>query len=181
MALPLILAIVVFFTVVAVVFAFGAATVAPSSVLGSRLREIGWQRPKHPAQARHARTHPAGSRSPQPRPAHFPHRCFPNPRLAHSGRISRARSTSPSTAVCASCSPPSASFSVFLVYRIQFAPASARSDSLSAFSFPRFLLKEKMQERQRRIRLGLPDATRSHRHLRRSRTASRSGPDPRRR
>ena len=44
MALPLILAIVVFFTVVAVVAAFGAAAVSPSSVLGSRLREIGWQR-----------------------------------------------------------------------------------------------------------------------------------------
>src|SRR5258706_2551324 len=29
-----------------IVFAFGAASVAPSSVLGSRLREIGWQRPK---------------------------------------------------------------------------------------------------------------------------------------
>src|ERR1700728_1183940 len=46
MPLPLILSIVAFFTVVAIVFAFGAASVAPSSVLGSRLREIGWQRPK---------------------------------------------------------------------------------------------------------------------------------------
>ena len=46
MPLPLILSIVVFLTIVVIVFAFGAATVAPSSVLGSRLREIGWQRPK---------------------------------------------------------------------------------------------------------------------------------------
>jgi len=37
---------------VVIVFAFGAAAVAPSSVLGSRLREIGWQRPK--AQAKPA-------------------------------------------------------------------------------------------------------------------------------
>src|SRR6266404_5769544 len=44
--MPLILSIVVFLTIVIIVFAFGAATVAPSSVLGSRLREIGWQRPK---------------------------------------------------------------------------------------------------------------------------------------
>ena len=44
MELSLILSLVVFFTIVAVVFAFGAAALAPSSVLGSRLREIGWQR-----------------------------------------------------------------------------------------------------------------------------------------
>jgi len=42
--MALALTILVFVTVVAAVFAFGAATVAPSSVLGSRLREIGWQR-----------------------------------------------------------------------------------------------------------------------------------------
>src|SRR6202451_2528195 len=46
MTLPLILSIVAFLTVAVIVFAFGAASVAPSSVLGSRLREIGWQRPK---------------------------------------------------------------------------------------------------------------------------------------
>src|SRR5215469_6524763 len=40
-----ILAIVVFVTIVVAVFALGAATVVPASVLGSRLREIGWQRP----------------------------------------------------------------------------------------------------------------------------------------
>jgi len=38
---PLILTIVVFATVVAVVFAFGAAVVTPSSMLGARLRELG--------------------------------------------------------------------------------------------------------------------------------------------
>ena len=41
MPLPLILSIVVFFTIVVIVFAFGAAAIMPSSVLGSRLREIG--------------------------------------------------------------------------------------------------------------------------------------------
>src|ERR1039458_9689790 len=40
------LSILIFLTIAVVVFAFGAATVAPSSVLGARLREIGWQRPK---------------------------------------------------------------------------------------------------------------------------------------
>jgi hypothetical protein len=40
------LTIFVFLTIAVIVFAFGAAAVMPSSVLGSRLREIGWQRPK---------------------------------------------------------------------------------------------------------------------------------------
>jgi len=39
MSLPLIISIVAFFTIAIIVFAFGAATVTPSSVLGSRLRE----------------------------------------------------------------------------------------------------------------------------------------------
>src|SRR5579863_9113706 len=41
--MPLLLTIVVFVTVVLVVFAFGAAAVTPSSVLGARLRALGGQ------------------------------------------------------------------------------------------------------------------------------------------
>jgi tight adherence protein C len=41
--MPLILTIVIFITVVAVIFAFGAAAVTPSSVLGARLRALGGQ------------------------------------------------------------------------------------------------------------------------------------------
>lgn len=40
----LVLAIVLFLTIVLVVFAFGAAAYAPSSVLGSRLRSLSWQK-----------------------------------------------------------------------------------------------------------------------------------------
>ena len=39
--MPLILTIIVFITIVLVVFAFGAAAVTPSSVLGARLRALG--------------------------------------------------------------------------------------------------------------------------------------------
>src|SRR5450755_222517 len=46
MTLALAISIFAFLTIAVIVFAFGAATLAPSSVLGSRLREIGWQRPK---------------------------------------------------------------------------------------------------------------------------------------
>ena len=38
------LSIFVFFSIAVIVFAFGAAASTPSSILGSRLREIGWQR-----------------------------------------------------------------------------------------------------------------------------------------
>ena len=41
--MPLILTIVAFVTVVLVVFAFGAAAVTPTSVLGARLRALGGQ------------------------------------------------------------------------------------------------------------------------------------------
>src|SRR3984957_1201017 len=44
----MILAIVVFVTVVLVVFAFGAAVVTPSSVLGARLRALGGQATQAP-------------------------------------------------------------------------------------------------------------------------------------
>ena|SRR5579864_5533754 len=42
------LTIVVFLTIALVVFSFGAAAYAPSSLLGSRLRALGWQRAKPP-------------------------------------------------------------------------------------------------------------------------------------
>src|ERR1035438_4045328 len=44
----LILTIVIFVTVVLVVFAFGAAVVTPSSVLGARLRALGGQQVQAP-------------------------------------------------------------------------------------------------------------------------------------
>jgi len=42
--MELVLAIVLFLTIALVVFAFGAAAYAPSSVLGSRLRSLSWQK-----------------------------------------------------------------------------------------------------------------------------------------
>jgi tight adherence protein C len=44
----LVLTILIFVTVVLVVFSFGAAAVSPASVLGSRLRALGWQRQEAP-------------------------------------------------------------------------------------------------------------------------------------
>src|SRR5437868_3507658 len=43
------LAVLIFLSVALAVFSFGAAVYAPSSVLGTRLRALGWQRPQRPA------------------------------------------------------------------------------------------------------------------------------------
>jgi tight adherence protein C len=155
MTLPLILSIVAFLTVVVIVFAFGAATVAPSSVLGSRLREIGWQRPKTQAKL------PIRERMQQ---ALDP--------------FSRALPVSPTevsetrTWLIQAGYRNASHITIYRGLRVLFAALGFLSvflftgfDSLllllgvTAFGFfiPRFLLKKKLQERQRRIRIALPD------------------------
>src|SRR5229473_1236151 len=155
MSLALALSIFVFLTIVVIVFAFGAASVAPSSVLGSRLREIGWQRPK--AQAKPAiRERMQQALDP----------------------FSRALPLSPTDVsqtrawlIQAGYRDPQ-HVTIYRGLRVLFAALGFFSvflfsgfDSplllLGCFGFgfflPRFLLKKKLQERQRRIRLGLPD------------------------
>jgi tight adherence protein C len=156
MALTLALSVFVFLFIAVVVFAFGAATVAPSSVLGSRLREIGWQRPK--AQAKPAiRERMQQALDP----------------------LSRALPTSASEVsktrlwlIQAGYRSPQ-HMTIFRGLRVLFAALGFLSVfvftgfnspllllGVTAFGFfiPRFLLKKKLQERQRRLQLGLPDA-----------------------
>jgi tight adherence protein C len=153
--MPLALSIVAFFTIVIVVFAFGAATVAPSSVLGSRLREIGWQRQK--AEARPAIRE------------RFEQALDP---------LSRALPISPSEVSQTRLWLIQAGYrsaqhlTIYRGSRVLFAAIGFLGvflftgfDSpllllgMTAFGFfiPRFLLKKKLKERQRRIRIGLPD------------------------
>jgi tight adherence protein C len=155
MTVALALSIFVFLTIAVVVFAFGAATVAPSSVLGSRLREIGWQRPKAPAK-------PAMRERMQQALDPF----------------SRALPTSPSEVSKTRLWLFQAGYrnashvTIYRGLRVLFAAVGFVSVFLftgfnspmlllgmAAFGFflPRFMLKKKMEERQRRIRLGLPD------------------------
>src|ERR1035437_1716583 len=150
------LSIFVFLTIVVIVFAFGAATVAPSSVLGSRLREIGWQRPK-------AQVKPVTRERIQQ--ALDP--------------LSRALPVSPTNVSQTRAWLIQAGYrnaqhvTIYRGLRVLFAALGFLSVflfsgfnspllliGLTAFGFfiPRFLLKKKMQERQRRLRLGLPDA-----------------------
>jgi len=44
--MAIVLAILIFLTIAGALFAFGAAAYAPSSILGSRLRSLAWQRPQ---------------------------------------------------------------------------------------------------------------------------------------
>jgi tight adherence protein C len=155
MPLPLILAAVVFFTIAVIVFAFGAAVVTPSSVLGSRLREIGWQRPA--AQAKPAiRERMQQALDP----------------------LSRALPLSPSDVSKTRAILIQAGYrspqhvTIYRGLRVLFGALGFLSVflftgfnspllllGLTAFGFyiPRFMLKKRLQERQRRIRIGLPD------------------------
>jgi len=151
----LIFAIVVFVTIVVIVFAFGAATVMPSSVLGSRLREIGWQRPKTEAK-------PAIRERMQQ--ALDP--------------LSRALPLSPADVSQTRLWLIQAGYrnaqhvTIYRGLRVLFAAVAFVSVfvftgfnspllllGLTAFGFfiPRFILKKRLEARQRRIRLGLPD------------------------
>jgi len=155
MTVALALSIFVFLTIVVIVFAFGAAAVAPSSVLGSRLREIGWQRSK-----------------PQAKPAI-------RERMQQAlDPFSRALPVSPTDVsktrawlIQAGYRSPQ-HVTIYRGLRVLFAALGFLSvfaftgfNSLlllvgvTAFGFfiPRFMLKKKLKERQLRIRLGLPD------------------------
>jgi tight adherence protein C len=154
--MPLVLAILVFLTVAAVLFAFGAAMAAPSSVLGSRLREIGWQPPK-------------GEEKPGIR-ERFQQALTPLSKALplSAGDVSQTRAWLIQAGYRDARHP-----SIYFGLRVLFAAlglgavvlATGLSSPLlmlgvSAFGFfiPRFLLKRAMAKRQRRIRLALADA-----------------------
>jgi len=150
------LTILIFLTIAVVVFAFGAATMAPSSVLGSRLREIGWQRPKT-----------------EEKPAI-------RERIQQAlDPLSRALPVSPTDVSQTRAWLIQAGYRdarhirFYLGLRVLFAALGLAAvilftgiDSMLllvgvpalGFFLPRFFLKRAMKERQRRIRLALPDA-----------------------
>ena len=149
------LSIFVFLTIVVVVFAFGAATVAPSSVLGSRLREIGWQRPKTQAK-------PAIRERMQQALDPFSRALPVSPT-----NVSKTR-----TWLIQAGYRNASHVTIYRGLRVLFAAIGFLSVFLFTgfdspllllgmtglgFFLPRFLLKKKLQERQRRIRLALPD------------------------
>ncbi len=155
--MALTLAILLFVTVFAAVFAFGAATMAPASVLGSRLRSLGWQRsqpeekpamkerveqvmdplskalPKSPTEVSSTRVllMQAGYRDPKHLTIYFGFRAM----LAFGALV---------IAVVTGVGISSPLLLVAL--------------PLGGYMVPRFMLKRKIRQRQLRIRLALPDA-----------------------
>jgi tight adherence protein C len=152
------LAIVIFFTVVVMVFSFGAAALAPSSVLGSRLRALG-----NPTRPQQTATKPAMKE-----------------RLEQAMEpLSKALPLSPADVsrtrgwLIQAGYRDSRHVTYYFGARILLAAlglivvlATGAYDSLlmlvgiPAFGFfvPRFALKRMMKARQRRIRIALPDA-----------------------
>jgi len=154
--MALALTILVFLSVAAIVFSFGAAAYAPSSLIGARLRALGWQRtqavekpalkerleqaldplskaiPLSPSDVSRTRRWliQAGYRDPK----HLT--VYVGSRL-----------------VCAIVA-------LITVVAVSGFTSPILLVSVTAFGFfaPRFALKRKIQNRQRRIKLGLPDA-----------------------
>jgi tight adherence protein C len=154
--MALALTIIVFLTIVLAVFSFGAAAYAPSSLLGARLRALGWQRAQ-----------------PVEKPAL-------KERLGQAlDPLSKAIPLSPSDVsrtrrwlIQAGYRDPrhltiyvGSRLACALVALVAVLATSGFESpvllvSVTAFGFflPRFALKRKIQGRQHRIKLGLPDA-----------------------
>src|SRR5580700_10604946 len=155
MPLALALSIFVFFSIAVIVFAFGAAASTPSSILGSRLREIGWQRPKSvdkPAiRERMQQALDPLSRALPVSPSGLSQtRAW----LIQAGYRSPQHATiyNGLRVLCAGLG----FISVFLFTGFD-SPMLLAGITALGFFLPRFMLKKKLAARQRRIRLGLPD------------------------
>lgn len=156
--MALALTIIVFLTIAAVVFSFGAAAYAPSSVLGARLRALGWQRaqaPETPAIRMRERI----GQILDPLSKAIP---------LSPGEVSRARRW----LIQAGYRDPrhltvyvgSRLIAAFFGFALVVAATGFDNlillGSVTGFGFflPRFALKRMIAARQHRIKLGLPDA-----------------------
>jgi len=154
--MALALAIIVFLTIGLVVFSFGAAAYAPSSLLGARLRALGWQRTK-------AEEKPAFKerieQALDPLSKAIP---------LSPGEVSRARRwliqagyrEERHLTVYVGSRLACALFGFAMVVASSGFNSPVLLVSVTAFGFffPRFVLKRIIRNRQQRIKLGLPDA-----------------------
>ena len=150
------LSILIFLTIAVVVFAFGAATVAPSSVLGARLREIGWQRSKadqkQPMRERIQQALDPLSRALPISPTDVS--------KTRAWLIQAGYRDAQHVSIYRGLRVLFAAIGFFSVFLISGFNSPLLLAGLFAFGFfiPRFLLKRKMKQRQFHIRLALPDA-----------------------
>jgi len=154
--MALALAIIVFLTIGLVIFSFGAAAYAPSSVLGSRLRALGWQRTK-PEEKPAIRERIEQALDPLSKAIPL-----------SPGEVSRARRwliqagyrDSRHLTIYVGSRLACALFGFALVVASSGFNSPVLLVSVTAFGFflPRFVLKRLIRNRQHRITLGLPDA-----------------------
>lgn len=151
-----VLAIVVFLTVALVVFSFGAAFYAPSSLLGTRLRALGWQRAQ-PQEKMALKERLEQALDPLSKALPL------SPR-----EVSRARAwlmqagyrEARHLTLYVSSRALLALLALATVVTMTGFSSLTLLVSVTAFGFflPRFALKRMIRERQRRITLALPDA-----------------------
>jgi tight adherence protein C len=154
--MALVLAIILFLSVALAIFAFGAAAYAPTSVLGSRLRQLGGQKtPQVEKPALKQRIEQALEPLSKTLPLSPSEVSRTRAWLIQAGyREGRHLTIYSGLRV----------FTAFLGFAIVVAISGFKSLPLlvgvTAFGFfiPRFLLKRMIRDRQQKIRIGLPDA-----------------------
>jgi len=149
------LTIIVFVTIVLAVFSFGAAAYAPSSVIGTRLRALGWQRSDAPEKpAFRERLEQALDPLSKALPLSPSEVSRTRKWLIQAGYREERHLT-----MYVGSRVALAVLGVALVVASPF-NSIALIVSVGAFGFflPRFALKRLIRQRQQRIRLALPDA-----------------------
>jgi len=154
--MALALTIVVFFTIALVVFSFGAAAYAPSSLLGSRLRALGWQKAK-------AQEKPALKERLEQALDPFSKAIPLSPSDVSRTRrwlIQAGYRDTRHLTVYVGSRLATGIFALALVVATSGFNSPILMVSVGALGFflPRFMLKRMIKARQQRIKLGLPDA-----------------------
>lgn len=154
--MPLALVIVVFLTVAAVVFAFGAAAVTPSSMLGARLRALGSQ--QQPAENKPSLRERI-EQALDPISKAIPLSPADVSRTRHWLIQAGFRDAIDVNYYFGARVLTAAIAFLAVALSVGFDnPALLIGITALGFLLPRFLLKRMIRERQNRIRLGLPDA-----------------------
>ena len=151
----LVLAILIFITVALAIFAFGAAAYAPSSIIGSRLRSLSWQRPQPEKPAITDRFEQALDPLSKALPLSSDDTSRTRGWLVQAGyRESRHLTIYQGVRVLFAAI---GFVSVLLISGLKSPPLLVGVTGLGFF-IPRFILKRMINDRQARIRVGMPDA-----------------------
>jgi len=154
--MAMVLAVLLFVTIALAVFAFGAAAYAPSSILGSRLRSLSWNRPQiQEKPAMKERIEQALDPLSKALPLSTDDTNRTRSWLIQAGyRESRHLTIYQGIRVLFAAI---GFISVLLISGVKSPPLLVGVTGLGFF-IPRFFLKRMINDRQMRIRLGMPDA-----------------------